>query len=909
METRRLFALLVVFDLAGCSGAGGGTGGSGGTPGIGGGGGSSGYDRENRIEPPPPLTGCAESSDCRGGEICVDDRCRVVCDAVRLCEGFYGLCDDDLGYCVQCVSTSDCPDDRICQGGLCAFYCWDDGACYPDELCDEPTGTCLLRECDEDGDCAGGYGCDDYRCVSLAPRICTPDGGRCEENVLYLCDSEGISESEEPCGEDAVCVQAGLTAACLPKICEPNSVSCENVFTAASCNANGTAETTIACDGDEYCDGGICKQPICTANAQECVGNRLLTCNALGSEVTGLGCDQAPECEGSFGCVCVVDACVDRVCEPLTQFCSGDGAQSCNADGTALSTPVACPELCVAGACVESSCTSGETQCAGSTLLTCNSSGDGWDTDDCSASGQICTSDAGASSCDTPLCTPYLVRCAPAGEALLICNANGSEQTSVPCEAEQYCEASICLNRACTPLETSCLGNALVACDERGAAETVTPCESFEYCAAGSCHEQSCTPNEIFCASSSLLAQCDEYGANLTETECGPGQYCEAGLCLDSVCGNGELEGEEPCDGDNLGGISCAALGLGDGELACEPDCTDFDTSDCDTMPQPCTHRAECYGGACWGGICMPCELDFFCWESGDTFNWICVDGQCQPPECLTAWDCPPGEACLDDGRCGLCFFDDDCRSSDVCNTALGICCPASLPECTEPVDPCGDGEIDLNEDCDGDNLGGTSCLDFGFSGGTLTCVDCTDFDTSGCIGATPSGLLIRLTWDDPVNDQDLHLTFVDLADLVCGEPWDCFFSNKTPVWFAGTAAGAGPNPALTRDDTNGLGPETIEIEEPADGTYRIYVNYWGDNGTLGSTEGTTNTIEVFDDGVVIADFSRTLMDPHQVWAVATIEVAGGEVTVTPYPEDTAGETGAVAVMENCNPPIGWDFP
>ncbi|WP_146158476.1 hypothetical protein [Enhygromyxa salina] len=47
----------------------------------------------------------------------------------------------------------------------------------------------------------------------------------------------------------------------------------------------------------------------------------------------------------------------------------------------------------------------------------------------------------------------------------------------------------------------------------------------------------------------------------------------------------------------------------------------------------------------------------------------------------------------------------------------------------------CGNGLIDDGEQCDGGNLGGFSCVDLGYSGGTLGCdmVTCT-YDASACI-------------------------------------------------------------------------------------------------------------------------------------------------------------------------------
>ena len=49
----------------------------------------------------------------------------------------------------------------------------------------------------------------------------------------------------------------------------------------------------------------------------------------------------------------------------------------------------------------------------------------------------------------------------------------------------------------------------------------------------------------------------------------------------------------------------------------------------------------------------------------------------------------------------------------------------------TGPV--CGDGQIDGSEKCDGSNLGGQSCGSLGFSGGTLSCNNTCQFNTSGC--------------------------------------------------------------------------------------------------------------------------------------------------------------------------------
>jgi hypothetical protein len=56
-------------------------------------------------------------------------------------------------------------------------------------------------------------------------------------------------------------------------------------------------------------------------------------------------------------------------------------------------------------------------------------------------------------------------------------------------------------------------------------------------------------------------------------------------------------------------------------------------------------------------------------------------------------------------------------------------------------VPVCGNGVVDLGEQCDGTELGGITCEDLGYNGGELACdpVTCT-YDASGCMAGGEMG-------------------------------------------------------------------------------------------------------------------------------------------------------------------------
>ncbi len=145
-------------------------------------------------------------------------------------------------------------------------------------------------------------------------------------------------------------------------------------------------------------------------------------------------------------------------------------------------------------------------------------------------------------------------------------------------------------------------------------------------------------------------------------------------------CGDNVRQGQEMCDGLDLGGATCESLELGTGTLVCNLSCSGFITEGCQAGP-------------------------------------VCGDDSAEAPEVCDGSD-------LNDVTCetlghmgGTLACDDECSGYDESG-------------CHD----CGNGVLDFGEVCDGGDLGGATCQTRGFPGGTLACKPaCDGFDESGC--------------------------------------------------------------------------------------------------------------------------------------------------------------------------------
>jgi len=96
---------------------------------------------------------------------------------------------------------------------------------------------------------------------------------------------------------------------------------------------------------------------------------------------------------------------------------------------------------------------------------------------------------------------------------------------------------------------------------------------------------------------------------------------------------------------------------------------------------------------------------------------------------------------------------------------------------------------------------------------------------------------------------------------------WDVFWYNTKPNW-GSFDPNVRDDPSLDRDDTDGAGPENLNLSVPEDGvTYAIGVHYWNDWG-FGASDA---TVKVFHYADLIYDVTYPQMKWLDMWCVGQI--------------------------------------
>ena len=123
-------------------------------------------------------------------------------------------------------------------------------------------------------------------------------------------------------------------------------------------------------------------------------------------------------------------------------------------------------------------------------------------------------------------------------------------------------------------------------------------------------------------------------------------------------------------------------------------------------------------------------------------------------------------------------------------------------------------------------------------------------------------------------------------------QPYDCFWFNAHPEWGSFDPS-IDDNPGLDLDDTDGAGPENINLVIPQDVTYRVGVHYWNDHG-YGTSYA---TVRVYIYSQLAYEVIGVQLVDMDMWEVCTIEWPSGQVTPV-----LAGDGGYKIIPDYQNP-------
>lgn len=137
----------------------------------------------------------------------------------------------------------------------------------------------------------------------------------------------------------------------------------------------------------------------------------------------------------------------------------------------------------------------------------------------------------------------------------------------------------------------------------------------------------------------------------------------------------------------------------------------------------------------------------------------------------------------------------------------------------------------------------------------------------------------VELTWKTPGDpdefddgpdagtDLDLHFKHEQATGWFDFQ-YDVFWYNPSPNWGLYND-NADDNPSLDLDDSDGAGPENLNMNGPEEVTYTVGVHYWRDPAKFGNVQA---TVRVFIYGVLVLETKPTELTKFDFWEVATIE-------------------------------------
>lgn len=624
---------------------------------------------------------CQQDTDCDAGEICVEGEvslCRPGCRVDEDCPGAQ-RCEPDVLVCV-CDSREDCAEGEACVANQCVPACAIDEDCPVEgEVCNTTEGVCQVG-CSSDEDCG----------FEQTAMLCNRRSRTC---VLADCDADGDCPDAAYCDvEGEVCVIGCREGGCPEgefcqleqRGCLPGCVDDEGCAPDQFCDTS-TSQCLQGCRGDEQCPSGQTCQGVTVGevSTQRCLPARCLGdddcqdaeyCGTLEEEINLTFC--LP------GCRTEPDNCpTDNSCDPEARQCL---RSACGADTDCEDDEVCEEGRCLVGCRQDEQCSTGHSCQEGLRVCSCALDGDcqrgqlcqqGLCQDACEGDveceqGQVCDLDSGRcmEGCQSDdVCNPGEICDLERGFCIGAACAQDSD-----CAEDRYCdtsgEAGRCApgcrqdgcpqGQLCLLTRRSCAGSCGVDqdcpagtyCDPEGAC--TEGCRGDGECAQGlECltvlvdaqEVQRCVipgcGNDLDCGAGEFCgfdaqAQRDlcQEGCRVSPDSCPEGQRCDVGSrsCVEDSCqGDGDCPEGRICQA-GLGGLSCA--------VGCRQDAQCGEGQACVDGRCSCEVRADCAQGlACQGGVCLePCSADSQC---GD--QEICDGelGSCRPG-CRVNGDC-----------------------------------------------------------------------------------------------------------------------------------------------------------------------------------------------------------------------------------------------------------------------------
>ena len=272
------------------------------------------------------------------------------------------------------------------------------------------------------------------------------------------------------------------------------------------------------------------------------------------------------------------------------------------------------------------------------------------------------------------------------------CLADGMNYSTLPCEAQQYCQAGECKLWVCEPTQATCEGDIASVCNNLGSgyASQVNCKSQQKVCSDGKCLQLACSPSTDFCVDGDTLGHCASDGLSSTSEDCPSQQSCKDAECKPWQC----TPNSPVCSGEVA--TTCDALGLGPmpGGTDCSKTGKYCSLGEC-TVCEPYCEGKQCGGDGC-GGICGTCAEGTSC--QGNECKVVCGDGMCGTGEnqCSCAQDCLSGcPGCCVGATCqsgtsnSACGNDGagctDC-SADGKQCQGGECVAQTTPTWTDPV-------------------------------------------------------------------------------------------------------------------------------------------------------------------------------------------------------------------------------